>query len=218
MRHRSRWAAALAAAAAAALALTLVPGAQAAKKAPAPPAAKAKASTAVLYGGATTVALDPGAAGALQSLGISVAPVKPASAGKAGISFPITIGAVNPDTLAGKIRHSGGLVFTKGDTSVYLTRYTIRINETPDLTGRVGVGKRGGDRASLFNLDLSNARVGLAKGRAEISGVTLTLTKGAADALNAVFGEGQEPFAEGLVIGTATVRAHYVLVPARFWR
>jgi len=218
MRHRSRWVAVLAAAAAAALALTLVPGAQAAKKAPAPPAAKGKAQTAILYGGATTVALDAGAAGALESLGISVAPVKPASAGKSGISFPITVGAVDPATLAGKIRHSGGLVFAKGETSVYLTRYTIRINENPDLTGKVGVGKRGGERASLFNLDLADAQVSLAKGRAEISGVTLKLTQGAADALNAVFGEGQEPFSEGLVIGTATVRAHYVLVPAKLWR
>ena len=215
MRHRSRWVAALAAAAAAALALTLVPGAQATKKTPAPPAAKAK--TAILYGGATTVALDPGAAGALQSLGISVAPAKPASAGKEGVSFPITIGAVNPETLAGKIRHSGGLVFTKGDTSVYLTKFTIRINDAPDLTGRVGVNQRAGDRASLFTLDLSNLQVSVAKGRAELSGVGLKLTKGAADALNAAFGEGQEPFSEGLVIGTATVRAHYVLGPAKLW-
>ncbi|MBY0397337.1 MAG: hypothetical protein K2X91_12855 [Thermoleophilia bacterium] len=215
MRHRSRWVAALAAAAAAALALTLVPGAQATKKAPAPAAVKAK--TAILYGGATTVALDTGAAGALESLGISVAPAKPAFAGKEGVSFPITVGRLNAETLAGKIRHSGGLVFTKGDTSVYLTRFVINIDEDPDLTGKVGVGQRGGDRASLFTLDLSDLKVSAAKGRGELSGVTLKLTQGAADALNAVFGEGQEPFSEGLVIGTATVRAHHVLVPARVW-
>ena len=73
--------AALAAAAIAALALTLVPGAQAhATKAP-----PADADT-LLYRGATTVALDPGAAGALTSLGIQVAPTGPADASKAGIS------------------------------------------------------------------------------------------------------------------------------------
>lgn len=90
MRHRSRWVAALAAAAATALAPTLVPGAQATKKTPAPAAAKAK--TAILHGGATTVALDTGAAGALESLGISVPPAKPAFAGEEGVSFPITVG------------------------------------------------------------------------------------------------------------------------------
>ena len=124
--------AALVAAVIAALALTLVPGAQAhATKAPA-----ADADT-LLYRGATTVALDPGAAGALTSLGIQVAPTGPASTGKAGISFPITFGVVDANDLTGQIRQSGGLVFTKGATKVYLSRYFIDIDATPSLSGKV---------------------------------------------------------------------------------
>ena len=82
--------------------------------------------------------LDPGAAGALTSLGISVAPTGRAYAGKKGISFPITFGVVDAQTLAGQIRHAGGLVLTKGATKVYLTRYFIDIDDTPSLSGLVG--------------------------------------------------------------------------------
>ena len=150
---RSRWLAAITAAAVAAIALSLVPGAQAAK------AAKATADAdTLLYGGATTVRLDPGAAGALTSLGISVAPSGRAHAGRRGVSFPITFGVVDAQTLAGQIRHAGGLVFTEGDTKVYLSRYFIDTN-TGTLSGRVGTSKTGGDRADLFSLDLSGLKV-----------------------------------------------------------
>lgn len=63
------------------------------------------------------VTLDPGAAGALTSLGISVAPTTPAYATKSGaVRFPITLGVVDSTDLTGQIRHAGGLVFTKGTT------------------------------------------------------------------------------------------------------
>lgn len=204
---RSRLLLAVAAAALTALALTLVPGAFA-SKAPKHEAPKSPpAGDTLLYRGSTTVALDPTAAGALQSLGIEVAPVKPARAGSKGISFPITFGVVDSQTLAGQIRHKGGLSFTQDGTTVYLTRYFIDIDESPSLSGLVGGAPYTGDRAELFNLDLSNLEVKTGKHYIKLSGVTLKLTAGAADALNGAFGDGAEPFSEGLVIGTATVKA-----------
>lgn len=214
--RRSRLLTAVVAAALTALALALVPAAIAMKgpasDAPAGPKSAAPKSPVVgdtlLSRGSTTVALDPTAAGALQSLGIEVAPVKPARAGSKGISFPITFGVVDSESLAGQIRHSGGLRFTQGDTTVYLTRYFIDIDDSPSLSGLVGAAPYTGDRADLFALDLSNLEVKAGKRHVKLSGVTLKLTAGAADALNAAFGGGAEPFSEGLVIGTATVRAH----------
>ena len=215
LSHRPMWLAALVAAIVAALALTLVPGAQAhkGKKGSDTPTA----ADTLLYEGATTVALDPGAAGALKSLGIAVAPAKPAVAGKAGISFPITVGVVDSETLAGQIRHAGGLKLSKGDTKVFLIRYFIDIDDTPSLSGLVGVGERGGDRAELFSLDLANLKVEPGKDSITLSGITLKLTAGAAAALNGAFGDGAAPFTEGLVMGTATVKARTWSVPAWGW-
>ena len=200
---------ALASAMLAALALTFVPGAQA-------HGTKGQATDAdtLLYRGATTVALDPGAAGALTSLGISVAPTGPAYASKAGISFPITLGVVNATDLTGQIRHAGGLVFTKGTTRVFLSRYFIDIDATPSLSGKVGTTPGTGDRAELFSLDLTGLKVSTGWNSIKLSGVTLKLTAGAAAALNGAFGAGATPFAEGLVIGTATVSARTWTVPA----
>lgn len=208
--HRPVWLAALAAALVAALALALVPGAQATDK-----KGSTTSSDTLLYGGATTVALDPGAAAALESLGVSVSPVRPASAGKSGISFPITLGLVSSDTLEGQIRHVGGLKLSKGATAVYLTRFFIDIDADPSLSGLVGAGQKGGDRAELFSLDLANLEVEAAKNRIKLSGVTLKLTAGAAAALNGAFGT--TAFTEGLVIGTASVHAKTLTVGDWGW-
>lgn len=205
---RSRWLAALTAAAVAAIALSFVPGAQAAKT--------TGEADVLLYNGATTVQLDPGAAGALTSLGISVAPTGRAYAGPKGISFPITFGVVDAQTLAGQIRHAGGLVFTKGDTKVYLTRYFID-TEGATLSGLVNTAKTGGTRADLFSLDLTGLKVQASGSYIKLSGVTLKLTAGAAAALNGAFGGGAAPFTEGLVVGTATVKARTWTIPTVPW-
>jgi hypothetical protein len=209
LRRARTLAAAVAAAAIAALALTLVPGAQATKGTPAAPPADADV---LLYRGATTVALDAGAAGALKSLGVNVAPTGSAYASKAGISFPITVGVVDGSDLTGQIRHAGGLVFTKGKTKVYLSRFFIDIGPSPGLSGKVGTAAGTGERADLFALDLRGLRVDAGARRIALSGVTLTLTAGAAAALNQAFAT--DAFAEGLTIGTATVRARTWAVPA----
>ena len=89
-------------------------------------------------GGATTLALDPGAASALASLGIEAAPVDPATAGDDGLSFPITGGKANAKTFAGSIRHSGGIRLSRGATAVELTSFTINVDSEPDLTALAG--------------------------------------------------------------------------------
>ena len=148
--------------------------------------------------GATTLALGEGAAAALQSLGIAAAPLKPARAGEDGLRFPITAGKLNAKTYAGQIKHVGGISLTRGETRVDLRNFVINVDAAPDLTARVG-----SSRVSILDLDLSDAEISKSGRRLTIAGVKATLTKTAADALNAAFGT--DAFAEGLEIGTATV-------------
>ena len=174
---------------------------------------RAVPAQAELAGGDTILALDPGAGAALQSLGITAAPIDPASATGAGLLFPITGGKVNATTFAGSIRHSGGLRLSRGSTVVDLASFTINnADADPDLTALVG-----GSRVSILNLDLTQqARAHRALAihqldsqvsgrRITLSGARATLTAAAAAALNQAFGT--TAFTEGLLVGTATVKA-----------
>ena len=177
----------------------LAPVALVAVLALAPAAGAAKKKTVKLAPkGATTLALSEGAARALQSLGIAAAPLKPARAGDAGIAFPITAGKLDAKTYAGQIKHVGGLSLTRGSTRVDLRNFIINVDSAPDLTARVG-----SSRVSILDLDLSDAKISKSGRKLTIAGVKATLTKTAADALNAAFGT--DAFAEGLELGTATV-------------
>lgn len=150
--------------------------------------------------GATTLKLDPGTAAALTGLGVSVAPISPASGVDGGVKFPITGGKANAKTLAGKINHSGGLKLSAGMTEVDLTNFTIVIGKKPNLVATVGTA-----RVSILTLDLSKLKK-KSKGRnLKLSGVKAELTQDAADALNGAFGV--TAFTKGLVLGTATVEA-----------
>lgn len=150
--------------------------------------------------GKTTLALDPAAASALQSLGVSVAPVAPASARAHGVAFPVSGfgGSFHPPAL--KINHRGGLALSAGPTTVSLTDYTIVLDRSPDLVATVN----GGPRVSILKLDLSRARVNLGRHGLAIGPVKASLTAAAADALNGAFGV--SAFTKGLVLGSATVR------------
>jgi hypothetical protein len=150
-------------------------------------------------GGATSLALDPGAAQALAALGISAAPAAPATANPDGsLAFPITGGKVDAKTLAGSITHGGGLTLSRGATTVTVTDFTVETAPAPTLTALLGT-----TRFDLATLDLSAAKVAT-PGRTVTAGpVTAKLTKAAADALNQAFGT--TAFADGLTIGAATV-------------
>jgi hypothetical protein len=150
--------------------------------------------------GSTNLVLDPGAADALASLGIKPGVIAPATAGADGLAFPITGGRVNAETLAGTIRHSGGISLSKHSTKVDLKQFYIEIDDAPDLTANVG-----GSRVSILSLDLSGASIEVDGLDVTVSGVVARLTADAAAALNAAFGT--TAFAEGLQLGTATVKA-----------
>jgi hypothetical protein len=168
----------------------------------APTAASAKKAKAVkLSGGATTLALSQVAADALAANGISLEVLKPARAGSAGVAFPVTTGKVDGKTLAGKIRHSGGLALSKGDTRLELRNFVIEIDNSPTLSAQVG-----DSRVDIVSLDLSEIEVSKTRKRVTVANVGANLTQGAADALNATFGT--DDFAAGVPLGTATVKAH----------
>lgn len=127
--------------------------------------------------------------------------IKPATASGATFSFPITSGKLDRTTLAGKIRHRGGLTFTRGDVSVGVKSFVVDTARAV-LTARV-VGTK--SRIALLRLDLSGAQASISDEEATITGVGATLTAEAAQALNSAFGI--TLFTDGLPIGTAAVSA-----------
>jgi hypothetical protein len=164
----------------------------------APAAAKPKSTALKLSRGATTLTLDKGATDALASLGIAAAPLAPATADGADLAFPITTGRVKAKTLAGTIRHTGGLVLRREATSVELRNFVI------DTKKSVLTARAGNARLAILDLDLSEVKVAKKGKRLTVSGVSATLTQGAADALNGAFQT--DAFKQGLLIGTAVVK------------
>ena len=156
---------------------------------------RARPRTVELRGGTTAVALDAGAAGALQSLGIAATPI-----GTDALAFPITGGRVNARTYAGSIAHSGGIALTRGATRVELTEFEIGIDGTPELTALVG-----GTRVPILTVDLAALKATASNGAITLEGAALKLTAAAAGALNQAFST--TAFTEGLLLGTATVAA-----------
>ena len=164
----------------------------------APAAAKSKTGSLKLSRGATTLTLDKGAADALASLGIAAAPLAPATADGADLRFPLTTGRVDAKSLAGRIRHVGGLSLTRGETRVELRNFVI------DTRRAVLTARAGDSRIAILDLDLSDVEVAKRGRRLSVSGVQARLTEGAAAALNGAFAT--DAFKGGLLIGTAAVR------------
>ncbi len=160
--------------------------------------APTRAQAAPLSGGTTTLTLQQGVAKALASAGVGVKPIKPAKAGKQGIAFPIAGGDLDTAKLTGAIRHSGGLRLTSGKGSLALRKFTIQLTKRPSLTAKVG-----GTRVRILNLGLAKAKVGRSGLSFQVSGVSASLTKVAAKAINATLGG--SVVRRGLVIGTANV-------------
>ena len=153
--------------------------------------------------GATSLTLNPGAASALTSLGVTPGVISPAAANSDGsLSFPITDPL--PAALAtGRITHLGGISLTAGSTEVDLINFNINLRRQT-LSALVG-----GSRVPILSLDYAGATVGFGGGQLSIGPVTAALTQTAADALNSAFHV--TAFTPGLVLGTATVR--YRLLP-----
>jgi hypothetical protein len=152
-----------------------------------------------LNGETTVLVLDPATAKVLAENKVKVAPVDPAAPDGDGISFPITGGMVDAESLAGMIEHSGGLRFSAGGTNLEVTDFVVD-TEAGTLTATAG-----GADVPLLALDLSGLERTEEGGAIVASGITAALTPEAATALNDTFKV--KLFEEGLAMGDVTVRA-----------
>jgi len=147
-----------------------------------------------LSGVGTSVAIDPGTAAALKSLGVSLAPAGNATfdAGTSTITFPITSGyaeihsdqSYKPGYILGSIEHAdSGFTLTAGATKVALTDFVVDPGNSM-LYGTVG----GTPKVPLLFLDGTNVKVGSdAAGNVTLDGTVAKLTDTAANALNKAF-------------------------------
>ncbi|MEJ2885438.1 hypothetical protein [Actinomycetospora aeridis] len=168
-----------------------------------------------LSGQSSSVRLDSGFTDALGQLQVEPGTIGDATLSGGSVSFPITGGNVtvyrpgdaNP-YVQGRIEHDGsGLSLTKGDTRVELTDFVIDPGNPATLSGKVSAGGQTlAESAVLFDLDGSTLQpiaTDAAAGTATLTGTTVRLSAGAADALNQAFGT--EAIQGGLTIGVATI-------------
>ena len=164
-----------------------------------------------LDGKATNVTLDAGTAKALQSLGVSVAPVGSAKFDSATstVSFPITGGfaaihsdlGYKPGYIAGTVIHeASGLRFSKGNKSIDVTDFVVDPGNSI-LTASSG-GKSG---IPLLALDGTNVKVSMEGSDVVLQGTVAKLTATGAGALNSTFGVSD--FKEGIPLGVVRLVA-----------
>ena len=175
-------------------------------------APQAQAANVKLNGMRTALTTDPGTTSALFGAGIIPFPIAPSTiaptSDAARFTFPVTGGKVDAATLAGTIRHSGGLLLAQRDGSGWkalsLAKFTIHVTGAPYLSAVVN----GGKRLAIADLDLGSAQIKkfTKAGRAYVSiknaGVTLNST--AMGAVNATFGVS---LPDNVKLGTADVLA-----------
>jgi hypothetical protein len=160
--------------------------------------------------GLTTVKLSSTFTDALTELSVTPGTVQPTRLINGTVSFPVTGGAIDLDTAAGNILHSGGLTLTAGGIEVRLQSFIIdTTGKSPVITGLVIVSNKLVGRLPLFDLALPSGLTLPLKTEGGIilplKGVGVTLDAGAAAALNNVYSV--SAFAGGLDIGTADVVA-----------
>lgn len=146
--------------------------------------APARAADSVpVTGVSTALALDPGAAGALTSLGVRVSPATAASVDEQGrVVFPVSGGSLN-GSLQGTISHVGGLTLKKGFVTLGVQRFNIDTRGEPKLTAEL----RGtGIRFDLAKLGITGVEPG--PGGSTVVTADVTLTAFAANVLNFAFG------------------------------
>jgi hypothetical protein len=165
--------------------------------------AAAQSTTAAVADGQTMLRLYASTAKALSNAGVRVSLVRPATVGRSGLTFPVTGGSADPATLAGSVRHSGGIRFRAGGRSVVLRSFIYRVGSRSSyLTARVG-----NTRVRILNLDLDRARVSRDGLGTAVRGIRATLTRTAAAALNDAFDV--HLFRGGLRIGTVRSEVSY---------
>jgi hypothetical protein len=201
MRHLT-WLAAVAGSAALVLA-----GTAAATAAP-QNTAGGRAASVALRGGHTTVTTGKGLASALLANSIVPLAVSPGSeslaanlkAPAARLTFPVTGGRVGLKPLGGNVDHRGGILFvdTKTGKTVEVSNFIISLKHA-DLTGIVNGNPKA--RVVLLWLNLSHATLHVYRHWVVASNIKLTLSAGAASALNSALGT--TLFSGGLALGSA---------------
>jgi hypothetical protein len=159
----------------------------------------AAAAPAAKLGGKTILAPEPETIDALAAAGVTVTPTGDATVNGKGIGFPITGGKVDAETLAGKIKHKGGLTLSDGHESLTVENFTVKTGAKNVIRAEVA----GGGKVRLANLDLDKAKVKRRGGKVVVSNVDVLLAKRAAKALSAVLGL---PDLTGADLGDATVK------------
>jgi hypothetical protein len=160
-----------------------------------------RSTTVDIDGGSTSLTVATGTLKVLTDNGVKVTPIKGASAKGRTFTFRITDGDVDGTTLAGTIKHRGGLQFAAGGKKLRIQDFVID-TRTSVLTARVSGTTT---RIPLLHLDLKNAHITKGKTQIVVSDVHATLTGTAAAALNKTFGVSL--FTKGLTIGVAKVTA-----------
>ena len=153
-----------------------------------------------LDGEETVLALDEKTARALGKDGIDLDAVDPSSVGFAGIEFPIVGGEIDAQASAGTIDHAGGIRFSSGGKRLKLTDFVVDI-EAGTLTATTSAGPD----LSTLNLDLSGVERTEKDGEIVLGGISATLSRAAATALNDAFST--SIFSRGLSMGEMTVTA-----------
>ncbi len=176
-----------------------------------PAASSFAAPTVNTVAGDTRVALSADFTGALQTLGVAVAPSFPARISSGNAIFPIPTGEVDLETAKGEVVHNGGLNLSAGGLTVNLSSFVIDTSgDKPVLTGLVKANDSLVARIVLFDLALGSApqvEQNRLYGNLRIGDVAVTLSAEAAGALNDAFGV--TAFAAGLPIGTARVNTYF---------
>ncbi len=152
-----------------------------------------------LTGVATTLTFDNQTFGVLENNRVRLGAVKPATAVAGSVRFPITGGTIDDASLAGTIRHAGGIAFSHGAKTVRLTGLVIDTR-----TGQLSAQAAGG-RIAVLDLGLDKALREDAGGEIVLRRIRTTLTAQAANALNTALGTAV--LEAGLIIGEAEIRA-----------
>ena len=169
--------------------------------------AKAPAAAVHLTGGATAVTTAPGVASTLLGKGIVPLATWPGSQSVLSLggpavrfTFPVTGGQVALSPLGGQVDHSGGILFLNAANgkTIQVSQFIIDLTHA-DLTGIVNGNPAA--RVPLFNLVLSHAKLATGNHTVTASGIGVTLTAAAANALNTALGTSL--FSAGLNLGTA---------------
>jgi hypothetical protein len=171
------------------------------------------APTVRLTGGLTTVTTSPGIAAALVSNGIVPLATTPGQQSlilKPGLAvrltFPVTGGRVSLHPVGGFVTHIGGILFldTKTGKEVEVSNFTIDITRD-NLNGIVNGNPKA--RIAIFKLGLGHAVIKAGWHSVSASNIKLSLTPGAASALDASLGT--TVFTAGLGVGTAGTVLHF---------